>query len=136
MIKIVCIQFEVTCLTEAKLRADGTALVKFVDPAQLIKARDEKKALADAKAARKAANAEAERQKLLQRIEKGRVAPREMFKPPNVPENVYGSWDEKGIPLSDAEGNPLSKNAAKKIMKDYATQEKLHEEFIKWEKDH
>ena len=101
-----------------------------------MKARDDKKALADAKAAKKAANIEAERQKALQRLEKGRVAPHEMFKPPNVPESAYGSWDEKGIPLSDAEGKPLSKNAMKKIMKDYAAQEKLHEEFVEGENDH
>ena len=43
------------------MRTDGKALVKLVPPAELIKARDEKRAAADAKAAKKAAQLEAER---------------------------------------------------------------------------
>ena len=47
------------CFSFPLLVADGKALVKLVDPAQLMKAREEKKALADAKAAKKAAAVEA-----------------------------------------------------------------------------
>ncbi|OSX65793.1 hypothetical protein POSPLADRAFT_1064495 [Postia placenta MAD-698-R-SB12] len=113
---------------------DGKALVKLVPPADLIRARDEKRAQADAKAAKKAAAVEAERQKRMQKLEKGRVAPQDMFKPPNVPKGLYGSWDGNGLPLTDGEGKELSKNQTKKVQKDWALQKKLHEEFLEWQK--
>ncbi|KAF9564747.1 cysteinyl-tRNA synthetase [Agrocybe pediades] len=113
---------------------DGKALVKLVPPADLIKAREEKRALAEAKAAKKATQVEAERQKRLQKIEKGRVAPGDLFKPPNVPEGKYQSWNEEGIPLTDSEGKEISKNAVKKFQKEYAAQIKLHEEFLAYQK--
>lgn len=113
---------------------DGKALVKLVPPAELIKARDEKRAIAEAKAASKAAKIEAERQKRIQKLEKGRVPPQELFKPPNVPEGTYGSWDEDGVPLTDHEGKELSKNRAKTVRKEWANQKKAHEEFLAWQR--
>ena len=59
-----------------------------------------------------------------------------MFKPPNVPQGTYGSWDELGIPLTDDEGKELSKNQAKKVQKEHANQAKLHEEFLAWQRGH
>ncbi|PPQ66330.1 hypothetical protein CVT26_011161 [Gymnopilus dilepis] len=111
---------------------DGKALVKLVSPAELIKAKEEKRALQEAKAAKKAQQAEAERQKRLQKIEKGRVPPQELFKPPNVAEGTYGSWNAEGLPLTDGDGKELSKNQVKKIQKQFAEQAKLHEEFLAW----
>lgn len=108
--------------------------MKLVSPADLIKAREEKRALLEAKAAKKAASVEAERQKRLQKIEKGRVSPKDMFKPPNVAEGTYGSWNEDGIPLTDGEGKELTKNQTKKVQKDYTNQTKLHEEFLAYQK--
>ncbi|KAI9067364.1 hypothetical protein FKP32DRAFT_1683968 [Trametes sanguinea] len=113
---------------------DGKALVKLVPPEELVKAREEKRAQAEAKAARKAAAAEAERQKRLAALEKGRVPPQELFRPPNVPEGTYGSWDENGIPLTDAEGKELSKSASKKLQKEWTLQKKRHEDFLEWQK--
>lgn len=115
--------------------ADGKALVKLVPPAELVKTRDEKRAEAEAKAARKAAAVEAERQKRLAALEKGRVPPQELFRPPNVPEGTYGSWDEDGRPLTDGEGKELSKSAGKKVQKEWALQKKRHEEFLQWQKE-
>jgi len=112
---------------------DGKALVKLVDPAQLLKAREEKRAMAEVKAAKKAATVEAERVKRLQRLEKGRTPPSQMFRPPHGTE--YGSWDDAGMPLTDGEGKPLSKNAVKKLQKEYAAQAKAHEEFLEWQKN-
>ncbi|TFY81978.1 hypothetical protein EWM64_g2039 [Hericium alpestre] len=111
---------------------DGKALVKLVSPAELMKARDEKKAQAEAKAAKKAAAVEAERQKRIQKLEKGRVPPQEMFKPPNVPEGTYGSWDGDGLPLTDGESKELSKNQGKNVQKEWTRQKKLHEDFLAW----
>ena len=59
-----------------------------------------------------------------------------MFKPPNVPQGTYSSWDESGIPLTDDEGKELSKNQAKKVQKEHANQAKLHEEFLAWQRGH
>jgi len=111
---------------------DGKALVKLVSPAQLMKVREEKRAILEEKAAKKAAAIAAEQQKRQQKIEKGRVSPKDMFKPPNVSQGKYSSWDELGIPLTDGEGKELSKNQAKKVQKDHTDQAKLHEEFLAW----
>ena len=104
----------------------------MVSPAQLMKAREEKRAILEEKEKKKAAAIEAEQQKRQQKIEKGRVSPKDMFKPPNVPQGKYSSWDESGIPLTDGEGKQLSKNQAKKVQKDHTDQAKLHEEFLAW----
>ena len=112
---------------------DGKALVKLVPAAELIKVRDEKRALAEAKAASKAAKIEADRLKKIQKLEKGRVPPEELFKPPNVPEGAYSSWSDAGLPLTDSEGKELSKNQAKKAKKDWDNQKKAHAEFLAWQ---
>lgn len=109
--------------------------MKLVSPAELIKARDEKRAQAEAKALKKAAAVENERSKRLQKIEKGRVAPEEMFKPPHVSEGTYGSWSDVGVPLTDAEGKELSKNAGKTAVKAWQNQKKLHDDFLAWQKE-
>ncbi|KAF8813902.1 hypothetical protein BYT27DRAFT_7180683 [Phlegmacium glaucopus] len=113
---------------------DGKALVKLVSPAELVRAREEKRAILEAKAAKKAAAIEAEQQKRQQKIEKGRVPPQDFFKPPNVPQGTYSSWDELGKPLTDGEGKELSKNQAKKVQKDYVNQATLHGEFLAWQR--
>ncbi len=114
---------------------DGKALVKLVDPAELIRAREEKRTQAEAKAAKKAAAQELERQKKQQKLERGSVPAEQLFKPPNVPEGVYGSWDDQGVPLTDGEGKELSKNQTKKVQKAWIEQRKLHEEYLAWKKE-
>jgi len=113
---------------------DGKALVKLVDPVELIRAREEKRSQAAAKAAKKAAAVEAEKQKRQEKILKGKLSPGEMFKPPNVPEGAYGSWNEDGLPLTDGAGKELSKNQVKKTVKEWTLQKKLHEEYLEWER--
>ena len=120
---------------DIRVHTDGKALLKLVSPAELIKARDEKQALLAAKAAKKAAAQEAERQKQLQKIEKGRIAPEEMFRPPHVPEGTYSSWNESGIPLTDGEGKELTKSHSKKVQSRWAAQKKLHNEFLQWQQE-
>lgn len=112
---------------------DGKALVKLVSPAELTRARDEKRAQQEAKAAKKAASVEAERLKRMQKMEKGRVAPLDMFKPPNSTD--YGTWDEAGLPLTDKEGKALSKNKVKNVQKEWALQQKLHEDYMVWTRE-
>jgi len=107
----------------------------LVDPAELIRAREEKRAEGEAKAAKKAAAQELERQKNMQKMERGSIPPEQVFKPPNVLEGVYGSWDDQGVPLTDGEGKELSKNQAKKVQKGWTTQKRLHEEYLAWKKE-
>jgi cysteinyl-tRNA synthetase len=107
----------------------------LVDPSELIRAREEKRAQAEAKAEKKAAAQELERQKKIQKLERGSVPPEQLFKPPNVPEGVYGSWDGQGLPLTDGEGRELSKNQTKKVQKEWAMRRKLHEEYLAWQKE-
>jgi len=108
--------------------------VKIVDPLELIQAREEKRAQAAAKAAKKTTGAEAEKLKKLEKILRGKLSPGEMFKPPNIPEGAYGSWNEDGLPLTDGTGKELSKNQVKKTVKEWTLQKKLHEEYLEWEK--
>ena len=77
----------------------------------------------------------AERQKRIAALEKGRVPPQELFRPPNVPEGTYGSWDAEGLPLTDGEGKELSKSAGKKVKKEWELQEKRHKDFLEWQKE-
>jgi len=92
---------------------DGKALVKIVDPVELMRAREEKGAQAAAKAAKKAAAVKAEKSKQLEKI---------------------GSWSEEGLPLTDGQGKELSKNQVKKTVKEWTLQKKLHEEYLEWER--
>ena len=109
--------------------------MKLVSPRDLIKVRDEKRALAESKAAKKVAAAETERIKRQQRLEKGRIPPQEMFKPPNVPEGTWSAWNEKGLPVADGEGKDVSKSGAKKLTKDWDLQKKLHDEYLAWRRE-
>lgn len=115
------------------LSTDGKALVKLVPSSELIKARDEKRQKLEAQAARKAALAQAERDKRLAKLEKGRTPPEALFRPPNVPGGQYSQWNEQGIPTADGEGGKLSKSQEKKLLKEWTVQKKLHEEFLAWQ---
>jgi len=42
---------------------------------------------------------------------------------------LYGSYDDDGLPLTDAAGEPIAKSAAKKMKKQLAAQVKLHKQF-------
>ncbi|KAG9009680.1 hypothetical protein FRB94_011685 [Tulasnella sp. JGI-2019a] len=111
---------------------DGRALVKLVNPDVLLRARDEKAAALAAKAAKKAAAVEAEKAKKRSKMEKGKVAPTEMFKAPNVPEGTYSEWNADGVPTKDGEGKELSGAKTKKVAKEWEIQRKLHADYTEW----
>ena len=114
---------------------DGGALYKLVDPSILLRAREEKAAAQADKVAKKAANAAAAEAKRIEQLEKGRVPPVDMFKPPNIPQGIWGAWDEQGLPTHDGEGNEISKSAAKKVGKEWNGQKKAHETFLAWQRE-
>jgi hypothetical protein len=43
---------------------------------------------------------------------------------------LYSSFDNQGIPLTNANGEPLSKSALKKLKKQYETHKKRHEKYL------
>lgn len=108
---------------------DGKALVKLVDAAQLQAARAEKERIQAEKNAKKAQAAAKAEQARQEKLLKGKVAPTEMYKVPNVPEKEYSNWDERGIPTHDGEGKEISKNKKKGLEKEYEKQSKLHKEY-------
>ncbi|KAI1300639.1 cysteinyl-tRNA synthetase [Xylaria venustula] len=101
------------------------ALVRPLDKL-LIEARAEQESAGAAKAKAKLEQEarEAEREKELREL--ARVDPLMMFK--NSVE--YLEWDESGIPTLDAEGNAVSKNKRKKLVKEWEKQKKRHEEWL------
>jgi len=105
----------------------------FADP--ILRWRSSVQALAADKAAKKSGNAAAVEAKRIAIIEKGRVPPTEMFKPPNVEEGVWTVWDEQGIPTTDGEGKEISKAASKKCLKEWKLQGKAHEAYLAWKQE-
>lgn len=111
-------------------RADGKALVKFVDRDILIAQRDEKtKRDAEKKLEKEARRLEEERKKT-ERLEKGKRSPDQLFKDAESLK-LYSKWDEKGIPTHDVEGTEIAKSKRKKLDKEYLVQVKLHDEYLK-----
>jgi len=104
------------------METDGKAMVKLVPTETLRAARDAKAALVKEKAERKAAAAAAAEQKRLEKLEKGRLSPSEMFKPPQSQE--FSEWDESGLPTKDKEGVEVAKSRGKKLKKEWDMQKK------------
>lgn len=110
-------------------------MIKLVSPESLREARDAKAAAAHEKQARKAAAAAAAEQKRLERLEKGRTPPQEMFRP-RAGEGEggkaleYSAWDEQGVPTKDQNGEDLPKSRVKKLKKEWDVQQKYVAEAL------
>ncbi|EJU00664.1 hypothetical protein DACRYDRAFT_16634 [Dacryopinax primogenitus] len=76
-------------------------------------------------------------EKAVAAAEKNQLAPSKMFKHLHVPEGMYGSWDEEGLPLMEGEGQWLStsKHKIKKNKKWLDEQKKMHGEWKKWQEE-
>ncbi|EPQ30353.1 uncharacterized protein PFL1_01879 [Pseudozyma flocculosa PF-1] len=109
---------------------DGKALVKLVPAEQLRAAKAEREQAAAEKQARKAAAAEQARLKRLENLERGRIAPTDLFRPPHVGDAEFTAWDERGLPTLDGEGKELAKKRRKNLEKDWDKQSKLHRDFL------
>ncbi|KAJ1991986.1 cysteinyl-tRNA synthetase [Coemansia spiralis] len=111
-------------------QGDGRALVKFADPEALQRERGQREAEEEARRLKKEAQARENEAKRQMRLEKARVPPKEMFRTPEMSE-LYSAWDENGLPTKDKAGEDLTKTKLKKLAKDQAAQEKLHNEYLK-----
>ncbi|PWN98315.1 hypothetical protein FA09DRAFT_308177 [Tilletiopsis washingtonensis] len=102
----------------------GQAMLKLVPAAQLQAARAEKEAQQAEKAARKAEAAEKARAARIEKLQKGSVPPSELFRT-----DEYGSWDERGLPLTMRDGEEVAKKRRKNCEKELERQVKLHQEW-------
>lgn len=102
-------------------RANGSSLVKLMDPAQVAR---EAALVAEKEAAaqeRRLALLKLQEEKAAAKALKASIRPEDLFRDPQK----YSQWDERGIPTHDALGQELSKNARKKCVKEYEAQEAL-----------
>ncbi|KAJ1675449.1 cysteinyl-tRNA synthetase, partial [Spiromyces aspiralis] len=67
--------------------------------------------------------------KRLERLEKGKVAPEEMFKTEGR-RKEFSEWDDNGFPTKDKDGKDLSKSKRKNLEKELAKQRELHKEYL------
>ncbi|OJD26309.1 hypothetical protein ACJ73_02311 [Blastomyces percursus] len=68
---------------------------------------------------------EHQRQKELEKLEKGKMSPLEMFRT-----NEFSEWDDDGLPTKDSSGNDITKRRSKKLRKDLDRQKKIHEMWL------
>ncbi|KTW32352.1 cysteine-tRNA ligase [Pneumocystis jirovecii RU7] len=101
-------------------RDQGDALIKFVSKEELQQEKKLKQELLNKKAS-------LEQEKLLEKILKGKLSPKELFQ-----NNEYSKWDNQGLPTHDAQGNELTKSKRKRIAKDWEKQHILHEKYLEW----
>lgn len=106
--------------------SDGQARVKFVAPEILRQARDEKERAAAEKLARRSEAKAAEEAKRLEKLEKAKVSPLEMFRG----KSEYTAWDGEGIPTMDSEGVEIAKSKRKKLQKEWDSQKKLNDAHL------
>ncbi|KAJ1799281.1 cysteinyl-tRNA synthetase [Coemansia sp. RSA 2399] len=109
---------------------DGRALVKFADPEQLQREREQREAEEEAGRQKKEAQARDNEAKRQLRLQKAKVSPSDMFRTLEML-TLYSAWDETGVPTKDKDGEDLTKSKVKKLVKEQAAQEKLHNEYLK-----
>ena len=67
-------------------------------------------------------------QEALEKLQKGRLPPHEMFKPPHSTD--YSAWDQDGIPTNAKDGSALTASKIKRLKKDWEVQRKAHEKYL------
>ncbi|RUP50856.1 hypothetical protein BC936DRAFT_137380 [Jimgerdemannia flammicorona] len=110
---------------------DGKALVKLVPREDLIKVREAKQAREAEKAAKKAAMLAEQEAKRVEKLERGRVAPEQMFL---LQTAEFSKFDEQGIPTHDCDGAEIAKSRRKKLQKEWEVQKKIHMEYLDWQR--
>merc|ERR1711939_804994 len=104
-------------------RENAPALVRPVtEGLRAVRREREEKALAKEKAKKK------REQEALEKLQKGKISPTEMFKPPHS--NEYSAWDQDGVPTVAKESGALSANRIKKLKKEWDAQRKAHEKYL------
>lgn len=64
----------------------------------------------------------------LEKLQRGRLSPADMFKPPHSTE--YSAWDPDGVPTAAKDGTALTASRVKKLKKEWDAQRKAHEKYL------
>lgn len=107
-------------------RPGKETLVKLIDQASLARMKAEKQGREEEKRQRQLEMAQINEAKLAAKLERAKLSPSTMFRS----DPAYGQFDEQNIPTHDAQGAELSKNARKKLLKEYEAQVELHQKYI------
>mmetsp|Transcript_16773 Transcript_16773/g.29386 ORF Transcript_16773/g.29386 Transcript_16773/m.29386 type:complete len:772 (+) Transcript_16773:380-2695(+) len=110
-------------------KPDGSFVWKQEDAATLLREIQRKKDAERTKAEEKEKKRLEEEEKKLAEMEKAKILPEMMFKQGQYA-SMYSSWDDKGIPLLDAEGKEVTKSAAKKLVKEQERQVALRAKYF------
>jgi cysteinyl-tRNA synthetase len=105
-------------------RPDQGALIKLIPKEELVAQKEEKAAKEREREAEKQAKRLKKEQEDREKAEKGKLSPLEMFR-----DERFSAWDEDGIPTKTKEGEEVTKNALKKLKKQWDVQKKAHEEW-------
>ncbi|EXJ80510.1 cysteinyl-tRNA synthetase [Capronia coronata CBS 617.96] len=104
-------------------RENGPALVRPVTEGLKAARREREEKIRQKEEAKKKREQEA-----LERLQKGKLSPGEMFKPPHSTE--FSAWDPDGFPTATKDGSPLTASRAKKLKKEWEAQRKAHEKYL------
>lgn len=107
-------------------RPGRETLVKLIDQASLARIKSEKQGREEEKRQRQLEMAQINEAKLAAKLEKAKLSPSTMFRS----DSAYSQFDEQNIPTHDAQGGELSKNARKKLLKEYEAQVELHQKYL------
>ena len=106
-------------------RPGKPTLVKLVDAEQIARAKAEAEQREADKLARKLELLAVQEKREAEKRAKASIKPSEMF----LSNPAYSKFDEQGVPTHDATGEELSKNARKKVVKEYEQQVELHAKY-------
>jgi cysteinyl-tRNA synthetase len=106
-------------------RPGKSTLVKLVDKATVAKMKDEADAREAERLARRLEMLRINEAKAAQKLVKASIEPSTMFRS----DPKYANFDDQGIPTHDMAGE-LSKNARKKVLKEYEVQVELYQKFL------
>lgn len=67
-------------------------------------------------------------QEALEKLQKGKLSPVDMFRPPHSDD--FSAWDPDGIPTAAKDGSPLTASRVKKLKKEWEAQRKAHEKYL------
>jgi len=103
-------------------------VIKLVDKAELLKEKEEKKALEEKKRLEKEAKKKEAAAKAAALEAQRKIPPSELFKSET---EKYSKFDDKGMPTHDAKGEEIPKAQLKKLQKLYDAQEKKYSAYLK-----
>lgn len=110
--------------------SNQSSIWKFEDSASLVMEIQRKKEAEESRRLEKEKLKAARLAKQAADLEKGRLAPEELFQKGAAYVGKYSAFDESGMPTKNADGSDVTKSALKALKKTRQQQEKLHKKFL------